>query len=106
MASSYVFELSRVRIEGTQPKMPSKLSSYVIGIDVGGTNTDAVILQNEAVLAEAVFKTATTPDIQAGVERAIEAVVKKAGIPSDHVDSVKIGTTVSLVFKFRLIPGL
>jgi predicted NBD/HSP70 family sugar kinase len=80
--------------------MPSKLSSCVIGIDVGGTNTDAVILQNEAVLA--VHKTPSTTDIQSGVERAIEEVVKKADIPSDHVDSVKIGTTVSLVFEFRL----
>jgi N-methylhydantoinase A/oxoprolinase/acetone carboxylase beta subunit len=76
--------------------MPSKLASCVIGIDVGGTNTDAVMLQNEAVLAW--HKTPTTTDIQTGVERAIEEVVKKAAIPSDHVDSVKIGTTVRTSF--------
>ncbi|KAN0115026.1 hypothetical protein V8E51_004570 [Hyaloscypha variabilis] len=71
--------------------MPSKLSSYVIGIDVGGTNTDSVILQNESVLAW--HKTATTLDIHQGVETAIAAVVKKAGTPPSHVDCVKIGTT-------------
>lgn len=76
--------------------MPSKLSSCVIGIDVGGTNTDAVILQNEAVLA--LHKTPTTADIQSGVERAIDEVVNKAGISLDFVDSVKIGTTVSVEF--------
>ena len=76
--------------------MPSKLSSCVIGIDVGGTNTDAVILEKETVLAW--HKTPTTPDIQSGVERAIEEVVKKARIPSTRVDSVKIGTTVRLSF--------
>jgi N-methylhydantoinase A/oxoprolinase/acetone carboxylase beta subunit len=67
----------------------------VIGIDVGGTNTDSVILQNEHVLAW--HKTPTTSDIQEGVERAIEAVIKKAKISSDHVDSVKIGTTVGFI---------
>ncbi|KAE9379113.1 hypothetical protein N431DRAFT_499770 [Stipitochalara longipes BDJ] len=71
--------------------MPSKLASYVIGIDVGGTNTDSVILQNDSVLAW--HKTATTPDIQQGVETAIAAVVKNAGTPPSHVDCVKIGTT-------------
>lgn len=64
----------------------------VLGIDVGGTNTDAVFLQNEKVLAW--HKTPTTPDIQSGVETAIEAIMTKAKIQSGHVDSVKIGTTV------------
>ncbi|RDL40560.1 uncharacterized protein BP5553_00539 [Venustampulla echinocandica] len=78
----------------TQPAnpMPSKLSSCVIGIDVGGTNTDAVILQGNTVLA--CHKTPTTADIQEGVEHAIEEVVRKADIaPGCRVDSVKIGTT-------------
>lgn len=83
--------------------MPSKLSSCVVGIDVGGTNTDAVILQNEAVLAW--HKTPTTSDIQSGVERAIEEVVKKAKTPSIHVDSVKIGTTVSISYYFESSEG-
>jgi len=70
-----------------------KSAPCVIGIDVGGTNTDAVYLQNENVLAW--HKTPTTPDIQSGVETVIEAIMKKAEIPLGHVDSVKIGTTVS-----------
>jgi hypothetical protein len=43
-------------------------------------------------------KTATTSDIQQGVERAIAGVLKKAAIPPSHVDSVKIGTTVKTLF--------
>jgi len=70
----------------------SKPPPCVIGIDVGGTNTDAVYLQNEKVLAW--HKTPTTPDIQSGVETAIEAIIAKASISEGHVDSVKIGTTV------------
>lgn len=54
-------------------------------------------------------KTATTSEIQQGVETAIAAVVKKAGIPSCHVDSIKIGTTVgefliSFVNSWKLHP--
>lgn len=102
MSPFYTFDESGHQIGDTKPKMPSKLSSCVIGIDVGGTNTDAVILQGEEVVEW--YKTPTTSDIQTGVERAIEEVVKKAKIPSNHVDSVKIGTTVrnfSAVFEFR-----
>ncbi|ATZ54140.1 hypothetical protein BCIN_10g01600 [Botrytis cinerea B05.10] len=71
--------------------MPSRISSRVIGIDVGGTNTDAVILQNDNVLAW--HKTPTTPDIQDGVEQAIAAVIKNAQISKDSIDFIKIGTT-------------
>jgi N-methylhydantoinase A/oxoprolinase/acetone carboxylase beta subunit len=78
-------------------QMQHHIMNCVLGIDVGGTNTDAVILQNESVVAW--HKTPTTDDIQAGVECAIEEVLKKAGIPPNgHVDSVKIGTTVSACF--------
>jgi len=78
--------------------MPSSQAPCVIGIDVGGTNTDAVYLQDEKVLAW--HKTPTTPDIQSGVETAIAAIVEKAQIPLDRVHSVKIGTTVILSFHF------
>jgi N-methylhydantoinase A/oxoprolinase/acetone carboxylase beta subunit len=74
-------------------EIPSKITSCVIGIDVGGTNTDAVVLRDEKVIGW--HKTPTTSDIQEGVELAIEAVVKKAEIPANHVGAVKIGTTVS-----------
>ncbi|PQE32022.1 hypothetical protein CJF32_00001628 [Rutstroemia sp. NJR-2017a WRK4] len=71
--------------------MPSRVTSCVIGIDVGGTNTDAVVLQNENVLAW--HKTPTTSNIQDGVEEAIAAVIKKADIPRDNINSINIGTT-------------
>ncbi|KAG9247228.1 hypothetical protein BJ878DRAFT_532714 [Calycina marina] len=56
----------------------ANLPPCVIGVDVGGTSTDA---------------TSTTPDIQSGVEAAIEAIVTRANSSRGHVDSVKIGTT-------------
>lgn len=67
------------------------ISLCTIGIDVGGTNTDAVLLQEGRVLAW--HKTPTTSDIQAGVENAVHSVVRKASIPPTSIGAVKIGTT-------------
>lgn len=72
----------------------SFVRQYTIGVDVGGTNTDAVILRESKV--QAWHKSPTTVDIQTGVEHAIKAVIEKAGIAAKEVGSVKIGTTVSI----------
>ena len=54
----------------------------------------AVIIEGEGVLEW--HKTPTTPDIQGGVEVAIEEVLRKAKLPGNQIESVKIGTTVSI----------
>lgn len=64
---------------------------YRLGIDVGGTNTDAVVMQGREVLAG--VKAATTEDVTSGVLEALEQVVTKAGIDRTRVVSVMIGTT-------------
>jgi N-methylhydantoinase A/oxoprolinase/acetone carboxylase beta subunit len=60
-----------------------------IGIDVGGTNTDAVLLEGEAVLAA--VKTPTTADVLTGVKLALQGVAPQVG-PAG-VQAVMIGTT-------------
>ena len=51
---------------------------YRLGIDVGGTNTDAVIMDAaDRVIAKA--KVPCTPDITGGITAAIDAVLKCAG---------------------------
>ncbi|KAI1618803.1 hypothetical protein EDD36DRAFT_455110 [Exophiala viscosa] len=74
------------------------MSFYRIGVDVGGTNTDAAILDITAydepgrgVLAS--HKAPTTPDITSGIEAAIEAVLKASKVDQTRVSSVTIGTT-------------
>ncbi|MEM6431164.1 MAG: hydantoinase/oxoprolinase family protein [Deinococcota bacterium] len=62
-----------------------------IGIDVGGTNTDAVIMQDSSVV-EAV-KVPTSEDVTEGVLGALENVLTAANIHRDAVDVVMIGTT-------------
>ena len=71
---------------------------YRIGVDVGGTNSDAAILDitafdqpNRGVLAS--FKAATTPDITSGIERAVQNVLADSNVRKADVLSVTIGTT-------------
>ena len=48
-----------------------------IGVDVGGTNTDAVLVDGHDVLAAA--KTPTTPDVTGGIATALHALVESSG---------------------------
>jgi N-methylhydantoinase A/oxoprolinase/acetone carboxylase beta subunit len=62
-----------------------------IGIDVGGTNTDAVLLEGSSVLAEA--KAATTEDVTSGILDALEAVQRRRAFDPAQVQAVMVGTT-------------
>jgi N-methylhydantoinase A/oxoprolinase/acetone carboxylase beta subunit len=59
-----------------------------IGIDVGGTNTDAVVLAGNEVAFT--IKTPTTEDVLTGVRRALDAVAAASGAGAE---AVMIGTT-------------
>lgn len=65
--------------------------SYRIGVDVGGTNTDAVIMHGRRILASA--KSPTTEDVTAGVVESLGKVLRDAGIDKGEVRAVMIGTT-------------
>ena len=60
-----------------------------IGIDVGGTNTDVVLLEDDRVLHAA--KTPTTADVLTGVRTALESAAAVMG--PQGVQAVMIGTT-------------
>lgn len=62
-----------------------------LGIDVGGTNTDAVLLDGKAVLSWA--KQPTTANVTDGIIEVIEAVLQKADIDRSMIECVMIGTT-------------
>jgi N-methylhydantoinase A/oxoprolinase/acetone carboxylase beta subunit len=63
-----------------------------IGIDVGGTNTDAVLLDRDDRLLVAT-KQATTPDVSTGIGAAIDAVLAADGIDPGRVTHIMLGTT-------------
>ena len=62
-----------------------------IGVDVGGTNTDAVVMKGKKFLGGA--KSPTTSDILTGVENAIKSALSESNTSSDDVDVLIIGTT-------------
>jgi N-methylhydantoinase A/oxoprolinase/acetone carboxylase beta subunit len=62
-----------------------------IGIDVGGTNTDAVLVENRTV--SAAVKRPTTEDVTEGIVDALEALLRKSEVEQERVDAVMIGTT-------------
>ena len=62
-----------------------------IGVDVGGTNTDAVLMDGTNVLAG--VKATTSQDVMTGVINALKSLLAETGHPPDAVDVVMIGTT-------------
>jgi N-methylhydantoinase A/oxoprolinase/acetone carboxylase beta subunit len=65
---------------------------YKIGIDVGGTNTDAVILDQENKVIASV-KSPTTADVESGIFNALDAVLKRASVDFNKIKYVMLGTT-------------
>jgi len=60
-----------------------------VGIDVGGTNTDAVLLDGERVVHA--VKTPTTADVTTGIVTALATLMREG--PAGAIDAVMIGTT-------------
>ncbi|KAK2754644.1 hydantoinase [Colletotrichum kahawae] len=81
-------------------EMPPSRRTVRIGVDVGGTNADAVAInlslqhtESRGVLAH--FKTPTTPDATSGIETAVRTVLAAADLTNspERIASVTIGTT-------------
>lgn len=62
-----------------------------IGIDVGGTHTDAVILENDSVIAAT--KALTSADVISGVTAALDEILNQSGVSVSAIKTVMIGTT-------------
>src|SRR5690349_3306992 len=62
-----------------------------IGIDVGGTNTDAVLLDGARVVHA--VKATTTEDVTGGIFTALSRLTRHPDITGTQIDAVVIGTT-------------
>ena len=62
-----------------------------IGVDVGGTNTDAVLMDGTTVVSST--KTPTTANVSEGIAKALRTVIADSGINTAMIDGVMIGTT-------------
>lgn len=71
---------------------------YRVGVDVGGTNTDAVLMANTGRTSDnrgivSYHKTATTAHVTDGIETALKFVLEESKIDRKSITSVIIGTT-------------
>ncbi|MCY3835227.1 MAG: hydantoinase/oxoprolinase family protein [Anaerolineaceae bacterium] len=62
-----------------------------IGIDVGGTNTDIVLMEGREVRAW--YKTPTTADVTAGIINSLQHIIDEVSLDPASLDGVMIGTT-------------
>jgi N-methylhydantoinase A/oxoprolinase/acetone carboxylase beta subunit len=86
----------RARRPTVERRSPAKALRRRIGIDVGGTNTDAVLLDGPRVVHA--VKTPTTADVTAGITTALrELLAQPAATPPGHPGltpaAIMIGTT-------------
>ncbi|MGE7688499.1 hydantoinase/oxoprolinase N-terminal domain-containing protein [Lysinibacillus sp. NPDC097214] len=65
---------------------------YKIGIDVGGTNTDAIILDEHSNLVHSV-KSPTSVDIKTGIETALRNLLQESNIDKKKITHAMLGTT-------------
>lgn len=65
---------------------------YRLGIDVGGTNTDCAIL-DEQLQCVGKVKSPTMEDVSQGIDLAIQKVLLKTNIPAEEIKVVMLGTT-------------
>ncbi|WP_221565912.1 hydantoinase/oxoprolinase N-terminal domain-containing protein [Alkalihalobacillus sp. TS-13] len=68
------------------------MCSYRIGIDVGGTHTDAVLLdENYHVVTE--VKHPTTEEVSTGIYEALKKVIRGSGVAVEDIHYAMLGTT-------------
>ena len=66
--------------------------SHRLGIDVGGTHTDAVILdENKRLIAKT--KARTTPDVMSGIVQALKQILEQPGVDRRAIAFAMLGTT-------------
>jgi N-methylhydantoinase A/oxoprolinase/acetone carboxylase beta subunit len=70
--------------------------AFLLGVDTGGTYTDAVVLDeaSDAVVASAKALT-TRPDLALGVGAAIDAALAQAVVPAADIAMVSLSTTLA-----------
>jgi N-methylhydantoinase A/oxoprolinase/acetone carboxylase beta subunit len=70
--------------------------AFLLGVDTGGTYTDAVLLDEAADRVVAAAKSLTTKaDLSLGIGRAIDAAMGQGGVPADQIALVSLSTTLA-----------
>ncbi|MCM8732474.1 hydantoinase/oxoprolinase N-terminal domain-containing protein [Hephaestia sp. GCM10023244] len=62
-----------------------------IGVDVGGTNTDAALISGHDIVAA--VKRPTSADVGGGIVDAVQSLIRDADVDASDIEAVMIGTT-------------
>lgn len=68
------------------------MKKYVIGMDIGGTNTDAVLVDEKNRII-CIVKTVTTEDISVGFFNALKQILEQSAIEPKELEGIFLGTT-------------
>lgn len=68
------------------------MKKYIVGVDIGGTNTDAVLVDDKKNVISAA-KTTSTHDISVGFATVLKNLIEQTTIQPDQIHNVFIGTT-------------
>jgi N-methylhydantoinase A/oxoprolinase/acetone carboxylase beta subunit len=88
---TYAYAVPQARRAGRRTQAEGTETVIRIGIDVGGTNTDAVVMDANSVVAS--FKAPTSADVTTGVREALAGALRQSGVAAQSVDVVALGTT-------------
>jgi len=69
--------------------------TLALGVDTGGTYTDAVLLRDEAHVVASAKALTTRADLAIGVGEAIRAVMKEADVSADEIGLAALSTTLA-----------
>lgn len=65
---------------------------YLIGIDIGGTNTDIVLIDEFQRIVKA-HKTATTSPLEMGVKNGLKVILHDSAVDKSSISGIFVGTT-------------
>ncbi len=69
--------------------------SLLLGIDTGGTYTDAVLFDEDRGVLETAKALTTRHDLSIGIGGAVSAALEKSGVPASEIGLVSLSTTLA-----------
>jgi N-methylhydantoinase A/oxoprolinase/acetone carboxylase beta subunit len=69
--------------------------TLLLGVDTGGTYTDAVLIRNEAEVVASAKALTTRHDLAVGIGRAVEAVLRQSGAAAGEIGLASLSTTLA-----------
>jgi N-methylhydantoinase A/oxoprolinase/acetone carboxylase beta subunit len=69
--------------------------TILLGVDTGGTYTDAVLIRDEKVVIASAKALTTRHDLAIGVDGAVRAVLEQSGIAASDVSMASLSTTLA-----------